>query len=272
MNHPNRIFNADGHKSATQKSSVVGRKLLVSGYIVDKIRSLGDAEVPSCLGKLDDSSDEDWKTKSRVVCYIVQECIEIAKTSLLYQSSPDLMWQALWKTLVGEQNHTVQTNERVQPEFEKEIAYLRPLVFSDSSSVDPEVIQPCSALRSDVNRAMQRTMYHRRFALTESGYIGWVPEMAEVEDMVAVLFGLGVPVTLRPCSGADHLVVGECFVQSIMDSEVLQILARKFAKSNSSDLPARTVGTLGQLPRFANQLNLRRFVTTIGISEETGEL
>jgi hypothetical protein len=32
--------------------------------------------------------------------------------------------------------------------------------------------------------------------------------MAEVEDMVAVLFGLGVPVTLRPCGGADYLVVG----------------------------------------------------------------
>jgi hypothetical protein len=124
MNHPNRIFNADGHKSATQKPSVVGRKLLVSGYIVDKTCSLGDVEVRSCLGEPDDSADEDWKTKSRVVCYIVQECIEIAKTSLLYQSSPDLMWQALWRTLVGEQNHAVQTNERIQPEFEKEIAYL----------------------------------------------------------------------------------------------------------------------------------------------------
>lgn len=223
MNHPSRIFNAGGLNKAIQETSVVGGKLLVSGYIFDKICSLGNAEVPSCVSNLDDSSDEDWETKSLVFCEIVQECIEIVKTSRLYQSSPDLIWQALWRTLVGEQSHGIQNNEPVQPAFENGITYLRPLIFSNISSIDIEVIRLRSALRSDVYRAMQRTMFHRRFALTESGHIGWVPETAEVEDNVAVFLGLGMPVTLRPCGSADHLNVGECFVHGIMDGEVLQV-------------------------------------------------
>jgi len=69
----------------------------------------------------------------------------------------------------------------------------------------------------------------RRFAVTKAGYMALVPELALPGDVVAVLFGLGVPFLLR--RDDDHgkvegqvtyQLVGECYVHGIMDGEVVK--------------------------------------------------
>jgi hypothetical protein len=61
----------------------------------------------------------------------------------------------------------------------------------------------------------------RRLITTKNGYLGLAPEEVEVDDVVAILFGSKFPVILRP-SGQNYIYVGECYVDGIMDGEILK--------------------------------------------------
>lgn len=70
---------------------------------------------------------------------------------------------------------------------------------------------------------LQATLTGRRFFMTSEGYIGLGPSPTKPEDLICVLLGCSTPVLLRPLlSRAGHYqVVGECYVQGWMYSEVL---------------------------------------------------
>jgi hypothetical protein len=61
----------------------------------------------------------------------------------------------------------------------------------------------------------------RRLITTKNGYLGLAPEEVEVNDVVAILFGCKFPVILRP-SGQNYVYIGECYVDGLMDGEILQ--------------------------------------------------
>ncbi|UJO20196.1 uncharacterized protein CLAFUR5_10296 [Fulvia fulva] len=73
-------------------------------------------------------------------------------------------------------------------------------------------------------RRMMDFMWSRRFAQTKDGYIAVVPNLAKPGDVIAVLYGSSYPILLRPFRG-KYKVVGHCFVQGIMDGEVLDMIA-----------------------------------------------
>ncbi|KAH8593018.1 heterokaryon incompatibility protein-domain-containing protein [Bisporella sp. PMI_857] len=61
----------------------------------------------------------------------------------------------------------------------------------------------------------------RSFFKTKQGYIGMGPELLQVEDIIAVFAGVGVPFVL--CPGNDHyLLVGEAYVYGIMEGQLFK--------------------------------------------------
>jgi hypothetical protein len=57
---------------------------------------------------------------------------------------------------------------------------------------------------------------------TTGGYIGLAPE--EV-DVVGIMYGCTFPVVLRPCGGY-YYAIGECYVDGVMDGELIEVKKR----------------------------------------------
>lgn len=60
----------------------------------------------------------------------------------------------------------------------------------------------------DVKQLLEGALSHRRFMVSQTGYIGLVPEDAQVQDLICVLFGCDTPVILRQQDG-HTLFIGE---------------------------------------------------------------
>ena len=59
----------------------------------------------------------------------------------------------------------------------------------------------------------------RSFLTTREGYIGLAPKAAKPGDQICVLLGCTMPLVLRPTSGLQYKVVGECHVHGLQEGE-----------------------------------------------------
>jgi hypothetical protein len=91
---------------------------------------------------------------------------------------------------------------------------------------DP-LIQPDNPPMSNQGRRLMRpfrealeSATNNRLFLTEKGYIGLAPLGAQKGDIVCVLCGSEVPLLLRRY-GDEYVLIGECFVQGLMDGEII---------------------------------------------------
>ena len=77
----------------------------------------------------------------------------------------------------------------------------------------------------------------RSFIITDEGYIGIAPRATKPGDRVCVILGCRFPLLLREISGSQFQVVGECYLQGIMNGEVfLGPLPDNFASVNLWDM------------------------------------
>jgi hypothetical protein len=81
---------------------------------------------------------------------------------------------------------------------------------------------------TEVYACFDRTCKARRFMSTAKGYLGWVSDniygtdtdQVRRGDMIAIIFGCSTPVLLRPVRN-DFVILGEVYVQGIMDGEAV---------------------------------------------------
>jgi hypothetical protein len=84
---------------------------------------------------------------------------------------------------------------------------------------------------TEVYSCFDRTSKGRRLMTTKHGYLGWAPDnlygsdedQARVGDKIAIIFGCSTPIVIRP-QGNHFLVLGEAYVQGLMDGEALKSL------------------------------------------------
>lgn len=62
----------------------------------------------------------------------------------------------------------------------------------------------------------------RKFFVTDGGLMGLGPEKMQSGDVVCVFLGAPVPMILRTSHDAKFLVVGDCYIQGIMNGEVFK--------------------------------------------------
>jgi hypothetical protein len=61
----------------------------------------------------------------------------------------------------------------------------------------------------------------REVITTKTGYLGLAPDSVRQDDVIVILPGCNCPVVLRPCEGSLFAIVGECYVDGIMNGELL---------------------------------------------------
>jgi hypothetical protein len=65
--------------------------------------------------------------------------------------------------------------------------------------------------------------HHRKPFLSAEGYVGLVPAVAEIGDIIIIIFGATVPFVVRELDGGKVQLIGEAFVHGIMDGEFLKV-------------------------------------------------
>jgi hypothetical protein len=63
----------------------------------------------------------------------------------------------------------------------------------------------------------------RRFCSTSKGYMGWVPQNAQVGDVACFLCGVKVLMLLRPENEGGYSLVGECYLHGLMHGEAMEM-------------------------------------------------
>ena len=95
---------------------------------------------------------------------------------------------------------------------------------------------PADASERDFTEAyscFDRSSQKRRFMTTSTGHVGWAPdniygrasEQTQVGDLVAIIFGCSMPLTIRALPDGKHYhILGEAYVQGMMDGEAMDDL------------------------------------------------
>ncbi|KAH7155167.1 heterokaryon incompatibility protein-domain-containing protein [Dactylonectria estremocensis] len=86
---------------------------------------------------------------------------------------------------------------------------------------------------AEVFLAADRSGMGRRLMFTQKGYLGWAPDnthgsledQVQAGDMICLIFGCSTPLVIRP-AGDNFLVLGEAYVEGMMDGEATQLLER----------------------------------------------
>ena len=84
---------------------------------------------------------------------------------------------------------------------------------------------------TEVYSCFDRTCKSRRFMTTSNGYLGWAPDniygsdedQTREGDLISIIFGCSTPLVIRP-HGKLFQVVGEAYVQGLMDGEAMKFL------------------------------------------------
>ncbi|KAI1359683.1 heterokaryon incompatibility protein-domain-containing protein [Xylaria arbuscula] len=61
-----------------------------------------------------------------------------------------------------------------------------------------------------------------RFCITENGRFAQVPQTSQPGDCVCILVGGEVPFVVRPTGPGTYTIVGECYVDGVMDGEIME--------------------------------------------------
>jgi hypothetical protein len=153
--------------------------------------------------------------------------------------------EAVWRTLIGDRTRS----ERPAPSFYGRVVRSQVQVLSDLVQVSQSYV-PSMMASDHVRESLQAQWGHTRvqeiqqdyqhfyeinllfdsgrgsnphvFCTTESGYIGMVPQLSKVGDIVCLIHGLDVPYVLRKFGG-KHRLVGDSYIHGIMDGEGLQL-------------------------------------------------
>jgi hypothetical protein len=87
-------------------------------------------------------------------------------------------------------------------------------------SADSEHVELLGQIASDMHLTVL-ALTGRRLITTSGGYLGMAPEEALKDDVIAILYGCNFPVVLRS-DGDRYYVIGECYVNGVMDGELMQ--------------------------------------------------
>jgi hypothetical protein len=68
---------------------------------------------------------------------------------------------------------------------------------------------------------LQEVLPGRAFFTTLDGFIGLCPAAARSGDCVCVILGSTAPLLLRPSSGGQYKLVGECYIHGLMQGQGL---------------------------------------------------
>ena len=150
--------------------------------------------------------------------HVLREALQLTRMPCWKAPEP-IRKQAFWRTLLGgnwtdncrlRQNHENDFNSywEFMQQFDPELE-------SDSTWDGYDLVRITNVETKVIDIARER-----RFCMSESGRMGWIPKAGKEGDTISVLYGCFVPVLLRQ-KGNAYEVIGTCYIHGIMDGEAV---------------------------------------------------
>jgi hypothetical protein len=202
-------------------------ELLVDGYEVDEIESISKAS----------NVEEQWERYFNEVDTLIDSAI-LAPVRHLPE---DLKWKVpvagvlrpkvavsggldLKSSYAGFRNYLYSKQKEKAKENGNSVNGC-PLPIEYAMSIEHMAAGSYEKQAASYIAALQDTVHGWRFVVTKNGYVGVVPKMTKVGDVVAILKGGRVPFVLRRSEERDGAfrLVGECYVHCLMNGEGLSL-------------------------------------------------
>ncbi|KAI1117664.1 heterokaryon incompatibility protein-domain-containing protein [Nemania sp. NC0429] len=126
-------------------------------------------------------------------------------------------WELLWRTLTC--NHTDHLN--IVPNYYREWVIAYTDLVREGLEVEAGFIETWLSKARNVEQGIAYFSKGRRFAGTDGGLIGWVPEESVEGDVIVIPYGSKVPLVVRSDGKGGHRVVGDCYIHGLMDGQAI---------------------------------------------------
>jgi hypothetical protein len=254
-NTAKRGYDASGDISMTISFSINNtHRLTCTGTIIDTLDGIGAAHIPygnwqpesivqptstqSAYNTLDGTKDALARTLygdrashgdtsrilGRALLSLPRDAVKAVRTfqKLHWENFSREIWTSPpWSEWRAANSEFLIAGQRFDDYFEDE-----ELMDSDDTDV------------YDAYMSWVRTHHGRRLITTKNGYIGWVPDKRDRDttgqvvpgDIIAIVYGCNTPLVLRK-AGDAYRIIGEGYLQGLMEGEVLGLLASGTLKS-----------------------------------------
>jgi hypothetical protein len=220
-------FAASGPQQCKIKCVLNTDELLVDGYEVDEIESISKAS----------NVEEEWEKYFNEIDTMIDSAI-LAPVRHLPE---DLKWKVpiagvLWpKVAVSggldlKSSYTAFRNylyskQKGKAKENGNSVNDCPLPTEDAMFIEHMATGSYEKQAASYIAALEDTLHGWRFVVTKNGYIGVVPNMTKVGDVIAILKGGSVPFVLKRSEKRDGAfrLVGECYVHCLMNGEGLSL-------------------------------------------------
>lgn len=167
-----------------------------------------------------------------------EKAFRLAKERTTQYGDDDAIEQAFWRTLIGDQ--VPMTRPAPDILFQDYKLWVEHLKYNDLLARD---FLAGRIRRLPLDEAYWRRMQEtatwgsalgscsstRKFAVMRNGYMGIVPPLSEVGDVVSIVLGARTPLLLRRSRKVEEFqkegklfeLVGECYVHGMMDGEMV---------------------------------------------------
>jgi hypothetical protein len=192
---------ASGYTQPQIRVANPGNKLEVTGCFVGKVVRLGDG-----IARYYWSCDEPSASERNAWLQKQENLIQQMK---LYTGSSSIS-EALWRTLIG----NITFYEEVAGNEYKAYFDAHIKLGGEISALEKNMA------REFIDSARRRSRY-RRIAVIEGGYLGSIPDIAEVGDWVCIFHGGRHFFVVRE-NGLGFTYIGHAYVHGLMNGEFLQ--------------------------------------------------
>lgn len=204
-------YKAAGSSRADFKIS--GHILFAKGFWIDTISAVGSTAVDR---NFDQNIPLDWR--SMALKSIRQRGSSAALSDLPIQSLPEEICETLVAGRAGDGEPLDASYRRACDILWGSETSKGPLELGLSALSEND-----KAITSRFLSRVRECTRHRKFATTNSRRLGLVWPRARPNDLVCILLGCSVPVTLRK-EGRQYVLQGESYIHSMMDGQAMRDL------------------------------------------------
>jgi hypothetical protein len=146
----------------------------------------------------------------------IQECNEL-KAKFTQQSNLEANQYDLWRTLAVD---STRSWTRLGATYSDDLINFSEWLATNENQAPSDIPSVYLEYLEILN--LRGLFIYRRFAIDSEGNMCVVPYSAEVNDKIAVVKGLSIPLVLRDKGSGETEIIGECYVHRHMDGEVTE--------------------------------------------------
>ena len=199
------------------------QQLLVQGLPYDQINDLSESHI-QLSGNFTGGGDwEQYMPILRKQSAVLHDALRMIASSPRYLFESGRR-EAFSRAIVGDRMS--EDGVRLSDQFLRSVWQFRENI-DNFITADPDIDGLQFIEHEKVESRLVYMASGRRFCLTRSGHVGWVPLDTQQGDIVGLVCGSKVPLILRS-TGDTYLVVGQSYIHGIMHGEVIPTSTEDF--------------------------------------------